>query len=339
LDGIRVVVDGKETPVSELGKRGRNGLTHSLEALYDHYRSGSTIVLNSLGDRWAPLQRMAAALGTDCSARFQVNVYLTPGGNAQGFKPHYDTHDVFIAQVYGSKRWRLYGSSYELPLRDRPHDKSVPEPPLEREIVLTTGDMLYLPRGTVHAASTNQTASVHLTLGVHPVLWSTAFRDAMSELFADDVRFRRGLPLGFAQQPEGRRAVEETFAELLEAMRQQLSPFAMTRDAVRHATSISSPVLRHHLTDLEDLATVGLHTRVRRHAALQWNLTVTNEQLELDFHNKTIRLPAHVAAEVAFVAEAGPGGLTAHDIPGDLDSAGRLVLVQTLVREGFLTLA
>ncbi|NUR04603.1 MAG: hypothetical protein HOY79_51310 [Streptomyces sp.] len=24
---------------------------------------------------------------------------------AQGFKPHYDTHDVFVLQVHGTKRW------------------------------------------------------------------------------------------------------------------------------------------------------------------------------------------------------------------------------------------
>ncbi|WP_420461677.1 JmjC domain-containing protein [Candidatus Palauibacter sp.] len=26
----------------------------------------------------------------------------------QGFRPHWDTHDVSVLQVVGSKRWRLY---------------------------------------------------------------------------------------------------------------------------------------------------------------------------------------------------------------------------------------
>ena len=34
----------------------------------------------------------------------QINAYITPPEN-QGFAAHYDTHDVFVLQVSGSKRW------------------------------------------------------------------------------------------------------------------------------------------------------------------------------------------------------------------------------------------
>ncbi|MGW3177344.1 JmjC domain-containing protein [Streptomyces sp. NPDC001153] len=117
FDTIRVVVDGNETSITEISKRGPLGRTNTLEAIYDHYRQGSTVVLNSLDDRWEPLQQLVQALGAEVSAGFQVNVYLTPAGKARGFKPHYDTHDVLIAQVHGSKQWRLYGAPYELVTR------------------------------------------------------------------------------------------------------------------------------------------------------------------------------------------------------------------------------
>jgi lysine-specific demethylase/histidyl-hydroxylase NO66 len=34
-------------------------------------------------------------------------MYLTPPGT-QGFAPHYDDVEVFILQLEGKKRWRLY---------------------------------------------------------------------------------------------------------------------------------------------------------------------------------------------------------------------------------------
>lgn len=338
LENIRVVVDGKETPVSQLGAgRGRNGSTNSLEALYARYRGGSTVVVNSLQDRWEPLQRVAGALGSELGARVQMNVYLTPP-RSQGFAPHYDTHDVFIAQVYGSKVWRLAEASYELPLASRPHDKSVPPPEPTQEFELRAGDLLYLPRGTIHSAAANETASLHVTLGIHPVLWVEALKDALAELAAEDVRFRRALPVGFAREEGLRERVKAGFAELLDVLCTQLSPKEMTARAVERVTSISSPLLRGHLLDLEDLPRTGAGTRVRRRPGLQWQLTVGDGVARLHFHNKTVQFPAGVAEEVRYVAEQGVEWFTENSIPGDLDEAGRKTLVHTLLGEGFLTL-
>jgi hypothetical protein len=65
---------------------------------------------------------------------------------------------------------------------------------------------------------------------------------------------------------------------------------------------------------------------------------VTDDVASLDFHDKTVQLPASVADAVQYVAESNGEGFTPADIPGDLDEPGRLVLVRTLLREGFLTL-
>ncbi|MEU7061334.1 cupin domain-containing protein [Streptomyces sp. NPDC046197] len=338
LENIRVVVDGEETPVSQLGAgRGPNGLTNSLEALYTRYREGSTVVVNSLQDRWEPLQRVAAALGSELGARVQMNIYLTPP-HSQGFAPHHDTHDVFIAQVHGSKAWRLAEASYELPLANRPYDKSQAAPEPTQEFELQAGDLLYLQRGTVHSGAANQAASLHVTLGIHPVLWAQALQDALSQLAAEDVRFRRSLPVGFALDPEMREQTEAGFAELLDALGAQLSPREMTARAVERVTSISAPLLRGHLLDLENLPHTGPDTPLRPRQGLQWQLTLADEVARLHFHNKTVQFPASVAEEVRWAAEHEAQWFTANAIPGDLDEAGRITLVRTLLAEGFLTL-
>jgi ribosomal protein L16 Arg81 hydroxylase len=337
LHDVRVVVDGKETPVSELGRgRGRSGGINSLETLYERYRSGSTVVVNSLQNRWEPLQRLACTVGEELSARLQMNIYLTPPGS-RGFKPHYDTHDVFVAQAYGSKVWQLAGAPYELPLASRPHDKAQAAPELVQEFELCAGDLLYLPRGTIHSATANETASVHITIGVHPVLWSQVIEEAVARAFAEDVRFRTALPAGFTLGDKGRQQVEDHFATLLDALREQMSPSVMTTKAVERATSISEPLLRHHLVDLEALPRLEMDTPLRRRSGLRWTLNVLDSVVALHFHNKTVRFPVAVADEVRYVIEHS--ATTAGSIPGDLDEPGRRTLVHTLVREGFLTLA
>jgi 50S ribosomal protein L16 3-hydroxylase len=72
--------------------------------------------------------------------------YATDGG---GVGPHYDSYDVFLLQVHGTRRWRIG------PLRDDRLEADVPlkilshfEP--EEEHVLAPGDMLYLPPRWAH---------------------------------------------------------------------------------------------------------------------------------------------------------------------------------------------
>lgn len=336
LDNMRVVVNGKETPIDELSRGGgRNGTANALETLYERYRSGSTVVVNTLEFRWAPLQQLAATLGAELDARLQMNIYLTPAGN-QGFAAHYDTHDVFVAQVYGSKVWQLAGAPYELPLRNRPHDKSVPAPKPTRELELRAGDVLYLPRGTIHSATANDTASLHVTIGIHPVLWTQVIEDAVASAFAEDVRFRGGLPTGFATDAAVREQTEQRLTELLDLLRQRLSPGAMSAAAAERLVSAGAPALRGHLLDLEDLPNLDTSTPLRRRPGLRWTVTVDDTVAVLRFHNKTVRFPADVADEVRFVAGAD-NWFTAADIPGDLDEPGRKTLVHTLLREGLLT--
>ncbi|MFF4287612.1 hypothetical protein ACFY0R_20255 [Streptomyces sp. NPDC001633] len=152
------------------------------------------------------------------------------------------------------------------------------------------------------------------------------------------MRFRRSLPVGFALDPAMREQVEAGFAELLDTLRAQLSPREMTACAVERVTSISAPLLRGHLLDLEDLPHTGPETPLRPRQGLRWQLTLADGVARLHFHNKTVQFPASVAEEVRWVAEHETQWFTANTIPGDLDEAGRITLVRTLLAEGFLTL-
>src|SRR5205814_2308748 len=114
--------------------------------------------------------------------------------DSQGLAVHHDTHDVFVLQVAGEKRWLVYEPAFELPLKDQRYAKEMGEPaePVH-DVTLGPGDTLYLPRGWLHQALTSQSDSLHLTIGVNVYTWIDAFRAAV-ETLADDVAFRHSVP-------------------------------------------------------------------------------------------------------------------------------------------------
>lgn len=145
--------------------------------------------------------------------------------------------------------------------------------------------------------------------------------------------------MGFANDAQAQKETEETLTDLLASLASRLSPTSMTARAVKRVVSLAAPRLRHHLTDLEGVASIGLDTPVRLQPGVRWRIEAKPEGIELRFHNKTVAFPVHVSDEVRYVAKRDEASFSTRSIPGLLDEPGRLVLVQSLVREGFLTLS
>jgi hypothetical protein len=176
----------------------------SSDAVLRLFAEGSTVVLQGLHRVWPPLIDFADSLAADLGHPTQVNAYVTPP-SSRGFSAHYDVHDVFVLQVAGEKHWRIHAPVHPDPLRSQPWtDRRATvaaaaegEPVIDA--VLRPGDVLYLPRGYLHAATALGEISAHLTVGVHSVTrWAAAEAalDAVRELAAGDPELRRSLPLG-----------------------------------------------------------------------------------------------------------------------------------------------
>jgi 50S ribosomal protein L16 3-hydroxylase len=75
-----------------------------------------------------------------------VMLSLAPPGGGVG--PHFDSYDVFLLQVHGTRRWRI-GAQRDLTLIDAPLrilKRFVPQ----EEVVVEPGDLLYLPPRIAH---------------------------------------------------------------------------------------------------------------------------------------------------------------------------------------------
>jgi Cupin superfamily protein len=185
----------------------------NLKKLSAEYAKGATVALTSLDRRWRPLSDLCMRLEEELDHGVKTNVYITAGQTA-GFPPHYDTHDILMLQIAGKKSWRIYEPTIKLPDISQACDpKSFSPGPLLREIELHPGDLLYLPRGYGHAATTPKSHSAHVTVGIHVHTWAAVLK----ELDPSCVRVeecRKSLPPGFASRIELRPAIKEQLRRL-----------------------------------------------------------------------------------------------------------------------------
>ena len=298
--------------------------TADVDRVLAEFERGATIVLQGLHLHWPPLTAFCRDLEATLGHPVQANAYYTPRGS-QGLPVHHDTHDVFVLQVAGDKRWLVYEPALELPLRDQRYSPELGAPGTPvLDDTLRGGDTLYLPRGWLHEALTSQSDSLHVTVGVNVITALDAIRAALDEC-AGDVEFRRGLP------PDG-----ELADDLVERLRERLEPEAVARRARRRLVATRRPVRHGQLTQLRALDRLGLDTPVERRPTVIADLDLLEDGgVRLAYEGKTIALPPQTRIDVAYaVTAAGP--FSPADLPGDLDDAGRLVLVRRLVREGFL---
>lgn len=164
------------------------------ERIIEQYKSGSTVVMSLAHKIHPPLMQFCREVQAGFGFPCQTNVYLSPPGN-QGFNPHHDTHDVFILQVSGKKTFSFYDGGAQLPTSaDRFDSKVHSVGEKTEEIALNAGDTLYIPRGFVHDARADSfDASLHITLGVYPVLMHTLINRILANASRTDVRLRASV--------------------------------------------------------------------------------------------------------------------------------------------------
>ncbi len=298
--------------------------TADVERVLAEWERGATIVLQGLHLTRPAVGGFCRSLEATLGHPAQANAYYTPR-EAQGLPVHHDTHDVFVLQVAGEKRWRVYEPALELPLKNQRYSEDLGGPgETVEDRVLRPGDTLYLPRGWLHEAVTSQTDSLHLTIGVNVVTWLDAFKAALEEL-GDDVRFRRSW------------SSDEAVDDLIDALRARLGREAVERRARARLVRTRRPLREGQMRQLRALEELDLDTELERRPSVIADLGRREGSVSLVFEGRELTFPAHVNTELeaAFGAQEP---FTAAELPGSLDDAGRLVLVRRLVREGFLTI-
>lgn len=302
--------------------------------LYQQFADGGTIVFNQLEHLLPPLAQLCRSLEREISSRFQCNIYCTPS-KAQGFPTHYDSHDVFILQVHGTKHWILYNTPLELPFKGQPFRRNeTPKGEKTDEFDLHPGDMLYLPRGVMHDAHTLEGETLHITLGALATSWTELLLEAVAKVALGDPDFRRTLPAGYAQTGFDRSEARVFFRSLLAKVVERADFDAALDHFADDMVSTRNALLDGQMEQILKLPNIVASDRAGARPNLVYRWRIQDEQFIVSCYGAEMRLPEHAAEPARFALES-PDFVIA-DLPGDLDDAGKVVLIKRLVKEGMV---
>ena len=154
--------------------------------------SGATLIINHIDDLVREIAVLADDIGDRLGARTAVNLYASCRSD-HGFDPHWDHHDVLVLQLAGRKTWSIYKPTRPDPLRGDPF-VAPDEGGLDREVLLKDGDVLYLPRGWIHAPVPAGEASLHLTVAItRPT--GAGFLEWLAKELTSNPQVRAAIPL------------------------------------------------------------------------------------------------------------------------------------------------
>eukprot|EP00658_Telonema_sp_P-2_P069942 TRINITY_DN5947_c0_g1_i3.p1 TRINITY_DN5947_c0_g1~~TRINITY_DN5947_c0_g1_i3.p1 ORF type:complete len:468 (-),score=126.60 TRINITY_DN5947_c0_g1_i3:430-1833(-) len=178
-------------------------LNHEYNNIYLAWLHGVSLIINHL-DKASPnvlhfCHRLSPIFG-----HVYANMYLTPAGS-QTAPPHTDDRDVLIIQVFGRKHWKVWNAP--LPGCYKEEQLGKGQPPLRAEDLgepsisdtLEQGDVLYMPRGYLHEATTSDTTSLHITLAIPTAdfAWGHMMAEMVEQLARQLPQLRRSVPPGF----------------------------------------------------------------------------------------------------------------------------------------------
>jgi len=304
--------------------------------VYQLFAEGSTIALAFLDTVVPSLASFCRRLESEFSFPFQANAYLTPA-NARGAKYHYDTHDVFVLQVASSKRWTIYGTPIESPLREQEFDRSIHErggPTMDFE--LDAGDLAYIPRGVVHEASSGEQCSLHITAGILSYTWADLLREFAADASLTEPIFRKALPPGFAREGFDRLQAREAFRVLLQHLSSKSNFDDILDRFIDDFISACPPLLRGQMTQLAVLGHLTIDSVVGARTSTTVHIRATESSTVVDCYGRRIRFPSHASEAVCFALRNS--SFVVRELPGNIDDQGKLALVRRLIREGLVVI-
>lgn len=185
----------------KLAHQGQVLSTRDVARIREGVASGATLIVEDADHYDRRLGSVIDRLTGELVAPCRMNLYRSVPGQ-EGYQIHYDTHDIFVLQLGGFKRWQVYANTVDWPLF---HQKTHPvEPPGEGEVPYLTcelgpGDVLYVPKGHWHVAealegSVAGVAAEHLTLAMFLRTGLDFLTWFVGEL-REDARVRQTLPI------------------------------------------------------------------------------------------------------------------------------------------------
>ena len=155
--------------VNRKDRHGRDMPWIDTTRVYETLNEGGTLVVSAIHECDDALNRVRLNLERLFGIEMGINAYMSLKAE-RGLGLHWDSHDVLIVQIEGTKHWTIYRPTRFSPLdRDIEHASDEPTDVFV-DLVLEPGDLLYIPRGWWHDVVAIDSPSLHLTIGMQ---WRT----------------------------------------------------------------------------------------------------------------------------------------------------------------------
>jgi ribosomal protein L16 Arg81 hydroxylase len=318
------------------------------------YRQGKSLRIDAIQRFSREVAALCRSLEQEFSCPINTNMYLTPPGK-QALNRHYDTHDVFVLQIHGKKRWRIFDSAVQIPLEyvpplrcearekgrlfrlEKRKDVSSKDTcrPMD-DFFLEAGDLLYLPRGFWHEAeAVSGHTSCHLTIGVQSFTYTDLLTVAITQLASAQPELRESLPFGFGTHADCRDVVHEQVGQILEMLPNAIDS-TLALNEIAESFMRSRRLLPWELFhgSHAEANPVGLHSRFRIRDGGMCGVAVVGEKVTLNYHPVALTLPAAFEPAFRFIARNRP--FSVREIPGEITDEERISLVERLVAEDLL---
>lgn len=187
-------------------------------------------------DEW--LLNIATDLKSTPIREAYATVYISPSGFTG--VPHFDGHEVFIAQLFGQKEWsycrcqalsypcagyKIGDNSSSVPLKFGISSSDLPKhmPSDNRQVSLTPGCSLFLPRGYFHQTHTKE-KSLHITFGLETFNWLEIFLEHIRKHLLLEQEWRE-LPVGLLGERQQFACAKQIFQEKLKDIQKKVASF------------------------------------------------------------------------------------------------------------------
>jgi ribosomal protein L16 Arg81 hydroxylase len=304
----------------------------ALERVLSDMNEGCTLILDGMNQFDPKLKSLCQRLWQETGYAYQTNIYLTPP-SGKGFSAHWDNHDVFVMQVLGSKNWKVEKERRTLPEKTQNIEEEGREFRGDvYEFTLQQGDMVYIPRGFVHAAECGAENSMHITLGTYFPTWDELLAAAVRMAARQDEGLRCALPPGYMKGDGAgiRNRAQEALRNIADPafLNQVLEQFR--DEAVRTAPLDISGQVQSFFQRVE----LKLEDEAGPRNGLFYTIRKGEETVTLNVGTRTITFPDFFGPALEFALNTPSYAI--RDLPGDLEDGERIVFVERLVQEALV---
>ncbi len=332
ISDIRVTNNGAELPPYRWADE--KSYIANNDKLFSLFNQGNTLVINYVNKSIPKLMHYCSDLENEMKIKLQTNIYITPY-NAQGFETHYDRHDVFVLQTTGSKIWRLYNTPVELASQKFPYSKYKDKFDLEKpkfEVELKPGDLLYIPRGMVHNASTTNTASIHITLGLYPNYWFELVQE-LANLAEEKAEFRRAVPNALISENHQQEFKQEFHKLVQELMNNFNVDELLSRKFEQYIANKPSED-QNRFKDSIQVNQLNLNSVISRRENIGYKIDQYNTKVSVKFYDKALDFPLFFILSINTFLQSKT--FRVKDINGFLSNEEKIDLAKKFIQEGFL---